>query len=216
MSVSQIMSVAQHLYEQGLITYMRTDSVNLSQQALVQCKEEITKLFGEKYSAWRTYKTKTKGAQEAHEAIRPSYIERHTIEGTSAEKRLYDLIWKRTVASQMVAAELDRTTVVIEDDKHTAQFTATGEVIRFDGFLRLDTSDGGDDETSAETTEGLLPKMKAGDRVESDQITATGASRRPRPAITRLRSSSVSRSWVSAARRPMRRPLRPSSTAATW
>ncbi len=173
MSVSQIMSVAQHLYEQGLITYMRTDSVNLSQQALVQCKEEITKLFGEKYSAWRTYKTKTKGAQEAHEAIRPSYIERHTIEGTSAEKRLYDLIWKRTVASQMVAAELDRTTVVIEDDKHTAQFTATGEVIRFDGFLRLDTSDGGDDETSAETTEGLLPKMKAGDRVESDQITAT-------------------------------------------
>ncbi|WP_297605976.1 type I DNA topoisomerase [uncultured Alistipes sp.] len=173
MSVSQIMSVAQHLYEQGLITYMRTDSVNLSQQALVQCKEEITKLFGEKYSAWRTYKTKTKGAQEAHEAIRPSYIERHTIEGTSAEKRLYDLIWKRTVASQMVAAELDRTTVVIEDDKHTAQFTATGEVIRFDGFLRLDTPDGGDDETSAETTEGLLPKMKAGDRVEADQITAT-------------------------------------------
>ena len=173
MSVSQIMSVAQHLYEQGLITYMRTDSVNLSQQALVQCKEEITKLFGEKYSAWGTYKTKTKGAQEAHEAIRPSYIERHTIEGTSAEKRLYDLIWKRTVASQMVAAELDRTTVVIEDDKHTAQFTATGEVIRFDGFLRLDTPDGGDDETSAETTEGLLPKMKAGDRVEADQITAT-------------------------------------------
>ena len=173
MSVSQIMSVAQHLYEQGLITYMRTDSVNLSQQALVQCKEEITKLFGEKYSAWRTYKTKTKGAQEAHEAIRPSYIDRHTIEGTSAEKRLYDLIWKRTVASQMVAADIDRTTVVIEDDKHTAQFTATGEVIRFDGFLRLDTPDGGDEEAAAETTEGLLPKMKAGDRVDADQITAT-------------------------------------------
>ncbi len=105
MSVSQTMSVAQHLYEQGLITYMRTDSVNLSQQALAQCKEEITKLYGEKYSSWLNYKTKTKGAQEAHEAIRPSYIDRQTIEGTPAEKKLYDLIWKRTVASQMVCAE---------------------------------------------------------------------------------------------------------------
>ena len=99
MSVSQTMSVAQHLYEQGMITYMRTDSVNLSQQALAQCKEEITKLYGEKYSSWHNYKTKTKGAQEAHEAIRPSYIDRQSIEGTPAEKKLYDLIWKRTVAS---------------------------------------------------------------------------------------------------------------------
>ena len=114
MSVSQTMSVAQHLYEQGLITYMRTDSVNLSQQALAQCKEEITKLYGEKYSSWHNYKTKTKGAQEAHEAIRPSYIDRQTIEGTPAEKKLYDLIWKRTVASQMVCAELDRTTITID------------------------------------------------------------------------------------------------------
>ena len=173
MSVSQIMSVAQHLYEQGLITYMRTDSVNLSQQALAQCKEVITKLYGEKYSAWRTYKTKTKGAQEAHEAIRPSYIDRQTIEGTPAEKRLYDLIWKRTVASQMVAAEIDRTTMLIEDDARTAQFTAAGEVVRFDGFLRLDGAETGDDENTQETAEGVLPKMQAGDEVTAEQIAAT-------------------------------------------
>ena len=116
MSVSQTMSVAQHLYEQGLITYMRTDSVNLSTLALAQCKEQITNLYGEKYSSYHNYKTKTKGAQEAHEAIRPSYIERQAIEGTPAEKRLYDLIWKRTVASQMVSAELDRTTITIAID----------------------------------------------------------------------------------------------------
>ena len=132
MSVSQTMSVAQHLYEQGLITYMRTDSVNLSQQALTQCKEEITRLYGEKYSSWHNYKTKTKGAQEAHEAIRPSYIDRQSIEGTPAEKKLYDLIWKRTVASQMVCAELDRTTIVIDMSGSSQQFVATGEVVRFD------------------------------------------------------------------------------------
>ena len=172
MSVSQTMSVAQHLYEQGLITYMRTDSVNLSKQALAQCKEEITKLYGEKYSSWHNYKTKTKGAQEAHEAIRPSYIENHTIEGTPAEKKLYDLIWKRTVASQMVCAELDRTTVVIDMSGSSQQFVATGEVVRFDGFLRL-YSESTDDDQAAESGEGLLPKMTAGDRVVSTQITAT-------------------------------------------
>ena len=172
MSVSQIMSVAQHLYEQGLITYMRTDSVNLSKQALAQCKEEIVRLYGENYSSYRTYKTKTKGAQEAHEAIRPSYIDRQTIEGTPAEKRLYDLIWKRTVASQMVAAEIDRTTIVIEKEGAEAQFTATGEVIRFDGFLRL-YNDNSDEEPSSDTTEGVLPKLTAGDEVAAEQITAT-------------------------------------------
>ena len=150
MSVSQTMSVAQHLYEQGLITYMRTDSVNLSQQALAQCKEEITKLYGEKYSSWHNYKTKTKGAQEAHEAIRPSYIERQAIEGTPAEKRLYDLIWKRTVASQMVCAELDRTTITIDISGSEHQFVAQGEVIRFDGFLRL-YSESTDDDQAAES-----------------------------------------------------------------
>ena len=172
MSVSRTMSVAQHLYEQGLITYMRTDSVNLSQQALAQCKEEITKLYGEKYSRWFNYKTKTKGAQEAHEAIRPSYINRQEIEGTAAEKRLYDLIWKRTVASQMVCAELDRTTVVIGMDNTPNQFVAQGEVVRFDGFLRL-YSESTDDDQAAESGEGLLPKLAEGDRVVSTQITAT-------------------------------------------
>ena len=172
MSVSQTMSVAQHLYEQGLITYMRTDSVNLSLQALAQCKEEITKLYGEKYSRWFNYKTKTKGAQEAHEAIRPSYIDRQEIEGTAAEKRLYDLIWKRTVASQMVCAELDRTTVVIGMDNTPNQFVAQGEVVRFDGFLRL-YSESTDDDQAAESGEGLLPKLAEGDCVVSTQITAT-------------------------------------------
>lgn len=172
MSVSQTMSVAQHLYEQGLITYMRTDSVNLSQQALAQCKEEIVKLYGDKYSRWFNYKTKTKGAQEAHEAIRPSYIDRQQIEGTPAEKKLYDLIWKRTVASQMVCAELDRTTVVIDISGSSQQFVATGEVVRFDGFLRL-YSESTDDDQAAESGEGLLPKMVPGDAVAAAQITAT-------------------------------------------
>jgi len=172
MSVSQTMSVAQHLYEQGLITYMRTDSVNLSQQALAQCKEEVTKLFGEKYSRWFNYKTKTKGAQEAHEAIRPSYIDRHEIEGTPAEKKLYDLIWKRTVASQMVCAELDRTSIVIDMSGSSHQFVATGEVIRFDGFLRL-YSESTDDDQAAESGEGMLPKMQAGDPLAATAITAT-------------------------------------------
>ena len=171
MSVSQTMSVAQHLYEQGLITYMRTDSVNLSTLALAQCKEQITNLYGEKYSSYHNYKTKTKGAQEAHEAIRPSYIERQAIEGTPAEKRLYDLIWKRTVASQMVSAELDRTTITIAIDGRREQFVATGEVVRFDGFLRLYSES--TDEEPAEDSEGLLPKLSAGDEVLYQTITAT-------------------------------------------
>ena len=172
MSVSQTMSVAQHLYEQGLITYMRTDSVNLAVQALAQCKEEVTKHFGEEYHRWFNYKTKSKGAQEAHEAIRPSYIDRQSIEGTAAEKRLYDLIWKRTVASQMVPAELDRTTITIEIGGSEYQFVAQGEVIRFDGFLRL-YSESTDEEQSSEQGEGLLPKLTAGDMLTAKQITAT-------------------------------------------
>ncbi len=172
MSVSQTMSVAQHLYEQGLITYMRTDSVNLSVQALAQCKEEITKLFGAEYHRWFNYKTKSKGAQEAHEAIRPSYIDRQTIEGTTAEKRLYDLIWKRTVASQMVCAELDRTAITIEIGGSDLQFIAQGEVIRFDGFLKL-YSESTDDDTATEGGEGVLPKLAAGDVLTAKQIAAT-------------------------------------------
>ena len=172
MSVAQTMAVAQRLYEQGLITYMRTDSVNLSQQALAQCKTEIIKLYGEKYSRWFNYKTKTKGAQEAHEAIRPSYIDRQTIEGTAQEQRLYELIWKRTVASQMVCAEIDRTTVTIDISGSEQQFVATGEVIRFDGFLRL-YAESTDDDTASESGEGVLPKMTQGDRLEPAEITAT-------------------------------------------
>ena len=172
MSVAQTMSVAQHLYEQGLITYMRTDSVNLSAQAIGQCKEEITKLFGDKYSAAHNYKTKTKGAQEAHEAIRPSYIDRQQIDGTTAEKRLYELIWKRTVASQMVAAEMDRTSITIDIDGTQWQFAATGEVVRFDGFLRL-YSESTDEEQQSEQSEAILPKMTVGEKVLAQQIAAT-------------------------------------------
>ena len=172
MSVSQTMSVAQHLYEQGLITYMRTDSVNLSAQAITQCKNEITRLFGDKYSAAHNYKTKTKGAQEAHEAIRPSYIDRTTIEGSAAEKRLYELIWKRTVASQMVAADVDRTTIAINMDGTQWEFIASGEVVRFDGFLRL-YSESTDDEPTTESNENMLPKIEVGEKVAASQIIAT-------------------------------------------
>ena len=173
MSVAQTMSVAQHLYEQGLITYMRTDSVNLSAQAIAQCKQEISKHFGEKYSSAHNYKTKTKGAQEAHAAIRPSYIDRVEIDGTAAEKRLYDLIWKRTVASQMVAAEVDRTTVVIDMNGSESQFVASGEVVRFDGFLRLYSESVDEDQLKDSSEEALLPKMQVGDSVISTQIVAT-------------------------------------------
>ncbi len=172
MSVSQTMSLAQRLYEQGLITYMRTDSVNLSGQALAQTKEEVIKLFGEKYHQIRNYKTKTKGAQEAHEAIRPSYLDRTTIEGNAAEKRLYELIWKRTVASQMVAAEIDRTIITIDMNDGEAQFVATGEVVRFDGFLKL-YSESTDDDQSADATQGMLPALAVGQQLAAQSIVAT-------------------------------------------
>ncbi len=175
MSVSQIMSVAQRLYEQGLITYMRTDSVNLSDQAIAQCKAEITNDFGAQYSAPKNYKTKSTGAQEAHEAIRPSYIDRKSIDGTAAEKRLYDLIWKRTVASQMVPAELDRTIITIEQEgKDDAQYTTTGEVLRFDGFMRLYTEAVDEDAASEEqNTSSRTPKVAVGDTLGAIEINAT-------------------------------------------
>lgn len=171
MSVSQTMSVAQRLYEQGLITYMRTDSVNLSGQAIAQTKEEVIKLFGEKYHQVRNYKTKTKGAQEAHEAIRPSYLDRTSIEGSAAEKRLYDLIWKRTVASQMVAAEIDRTVITIDMNGGAAQFVATGEVVRFDGFLKLYSES--TDEEQSDQTQGVLPSLAVGQSLDARSIVAT-------------------------------------------
>ena len=171
MSVSQTMSVAQKLYEQGLITYMRTDSVNLSAMAIAACKTEITSLFGEKYSMSRNYTTHSKGAQEAHEAIRPSYIDRREIEGTAAEKRLYDLIWKRTVASQMVPADIDRTTITIAMSGNNEKFVATGEAVRFDGFLHLYSESSDEEQEHNEVAH--LPLLEAGDALLSYNIVAT-------------------------------------------
>ena len=170
MSVSQTMAVAQRLYEAGYITYMRPDSVNLSNQALAAAKEEVTALFGAEYSEVRNFKTKSKGAQEAHEAIRPSYMNHRTIEGGPQEKRLYELIWKRTVASQMASAQTERTVVDIAVSGAAEQFVATGEVVKFDGFLRL-YSESVEDETG-EGEEALLPPMKKGDEPTAQTITA--------------------------------------------
>ena len=170
MSVAQTMSVAQKLYESGFITYMRTDSVNLSKQAMAAAKEEILAMFGEEYHAWRAYKTKSKGAQEAHEAIRPSYLNRPTIEGTSVEKRLYELIWKRTVASQMAPAKIDRTVVTIEAGSSTVKFIATGEQMRFDGFMKLYSES---TEEEGENDNAVLPLMAEGEIVALKDAAAT-------------------------------------------
>ncbi len=172
MSVSQTMSIAQKLYERGLITYMRTDSVNLSDLALNSCKKEICDMFGEKYSSRRNYTTNSKGAQEAHEAIRPTYINNRTIEGTTAEKRLYELIWKRTIASQMVAADINRTTITINMSGTTEKFVATGEVVTFDGFLHL-YSESRDEEPTEQGEAALLPALADGTQLTAHTITAT-------------------------------------------
>ena len=172
MSVSQTMSVAQRLYERGLITYMRTDSVNLSGVAIGACKAEIVAMFGEKYASSRNYTTNSKGAQEAHEAIRPTYINNHTIEGTSAEKRLYELIWKRTVASQMAAADINRSTMTINMSGATQHFVATGEVIDFDGFLKL-YSESVEEEHNEQQEVALLPALAEGTALAAHNVTAT-------------------------------------------
>lgn len=170
-SVAQTMRVAQSLYESGRITYMRTDSVNLSGLAINTAKAEIIEQYGEKYWQVRQYSTKSKGAQEAHEAIRPTYLNEHDAGTTQQEKRLYNLIWKRTIASQMANAELERTTATIGISNADGKFVASGEVIKFDGFLRV-YLEGTDDEDS-ETDEGLLPPMKANDLLNMQNITAT-------------------------------------------
>ncbi len=170
-SVAQTMSVAQKLYEAGKITYMRTDSLNLSDLALGTIKNEVTNEYGEKYLHIRKYKTKIKGAQEAHEAIRPSYINAHEIAGSSAEKRLYDLIWKRTIASQMTDAAFEKTTVTIDISNATEKFLAIGEVLLFDGFLKIYSESSDDDKD--ETPEGLLPPLKTTDKIIPVNITAT-------------------------------------------
>ncbi|MBQ2051338.1 MAG: type I DNA topoisomerase, partial [Paludibacteraceae bacterium] len=170
-SVNQTMRVAQTLYESGHITYMRTDSLNLSTLAIGTAKETITENYGEKYSKTRQFHTSSKGAQEAHEAIRPTYIAQQAISGTAQEKRLYDLIWKRTVASQMADAEIERTTATIKISTSDEKFVATGEVVTFDGFLKL-YLESTDDETAKEDS-SILPPLKKGDALKMNGINAT-------------------------------------------
>ncbi|MDD4158666.1 MAG: type I DNA topoisomerase [Proteiniphilum sp.] len=170
-SVGQTMMVAQRLYEAGKITYMRTDSVHLSGLAIGTAKTEICDLYGEPYHQVRQFATKSKGAQEAHEAIRPTYLSEQGVPGTAQEKRLYDLIWKRTIASQMADAELERTTVNIGISHAEGRFTASGEVIKFDGFLRVYLE--GTDEENGEKEEGILPPMKKGEQLSMAETTAT-------------------------------------------
>jgi len=169
-SVAQTMQVAQRLYEAGKITYMRTDSVNLSDLALGTSKAEIISMAGQKYVHTRQFNTKTKGAQEAHEAIRPTYMNAHTVEGSSQEKRLYELIWKRTIASQMSDAELEKTSIYISVSGSSLQLVASGEVIVFDGFLKV-YMESNDDEADVEN-ESLLPAMKNGEKLTSIEIVA--------------------------------------------
>ena len=170
-TVAQTMMVAQRLYESGHITYMRTDSLNLSKLAIAALEKEITATIGKEYLKVRHYHTSSKGAQEAHEAIRPTYVDRQTIDGTPQEKRLYSLIWKRTVASQMADAEIEKTTIDITPASRPEHFAATGEVIKFDGFLKIymETSD---DEGSDDTLQGLLPALHVGDTVALRDMTA--------------------------------------------
>ena len=171
-TVAQTMMIAQRLYESGFITYMRTDSVNLSEFATIGSKDAIIKMMGERYVHPRHFETKTKGAQEAHEAIRPTYMENQSIEGTAQEKKLYDLIWKRTIASQMADAELEKTTVTISISSSSEVFTAIGEVIKFDGFLRV-YRESYDDENEQEDESNLLPPLKKGQKLEHGPIVAT-------------------------------------------
>ena len=170
MSVSQTMSIAQRLYEHGLITYMRTDSTNLSSLAINTAKNFICDNFGEEYSKVRQYKTKSKGAQEAHEAIRPTYIENTSIEGTPQEQKLYELIWKRTVASQMADARVLRTDIKVASDKGEEKFNVQATQVLFDGFLKLYMES--TDEPQQDDEMVILPEMNIGDRMFDIEISA--------------------------------------------
>ena len=169
-SVANTMRIAQQLYESGKITYMRTDSVNLSSLALGMAKKEITENYGAEYVKTRQYQTKTKGAQEAHEAIRPTYLDQHTIKGSADERKLYELIWKRTIASQMADAQMERTNVNIGISTNDRQFVATGEVILFDGFLKVYMESYDDDRT--EDTAAILPPIEVGTLLDLDKMEA--------------------------------------------
>ena len=172
-TVSQTMMVAQRLYESGRITYMRTDSVNLSSLAINTSKDEIIKLWGKEYSKTRNYHTHAKGAQEAHEAIRPTFMSQTEIDGTAQEKRLYELIWKRTAASQMADALIDKTTVTIDIAGSQAKFIANGEVVTFDGFLKVYRESTDEDDNNQEETTHMLPVMQVGNVLERREITST-------------------------------------------
>ncbi len=168
-SVAQTMNVAQRLYESGKITYMRTDSVNLSNDARQSCINEITSSYGLEYSKERTFATKSKGAQEAHEAIRPTDMSKHSVDGESSHQKLYDLIWKRTIASQMSDAQLERTIAKIDISTSEEQFTAKGEMIKFEGFMKV-YMEGKDDDS--EEQEGMLPKLNVNDNLIMNEVTA--------------------------------------------
>ena len=172
-TVSQTMMVAQRLYESGRITYMRTDSVNLSSLAINTSKDEIIKLWGKEYSKTRNYHTHAKGAQEAHEAIRPTFMSQTEIDGTAQEKRLYELIWKRTAASQMADALIDKTTVTIDIAGSQAKFIANGEVVTFDGFLKVYRESTDEDDNNQEEATHMLPIMQVGNVLERREITST-------------------------------------------
>lgn len=172
-TVSQTMMVAQRLYENGRITYMRTDSVNLSGLCINASKEEVIKLWGEEYSKPRNYHTHSKGAQEAHEAIRPTYMNEVQIEGTAQEKKLYELIWKRTAASQMADAQIEKTTVNIDISNTEEKFVASGEVVVFDGFLKVYRESTDDDDNGTEDSLHTLPAMRKGDELQRREVTAT-------------------------------------------
>ncbi|MBL0343404.1 MAG: type I DNA topoisomerase [Bacteroidetes bacterium] len=170
-SVAQTMVIAQRLYESGKITYMRTDSVNLSKTAMDAAIKEITKQYGSEYSNPKQYKTKSASAQEAHEAIRPTYFEQPTVDGENNERRLYELIWKRSISSQMSDAQLEKTIVTIASSNSSDTLTATGEVIKFDGFLKV-YMESTDDENTDEGQDGLLPPLQVGQLLDLNEIVA--------------------------------------------
>jgi DNA topoisomerase I len=172
-SVSQTMSIAQRLYENGKITYMRTDSVNLSGLAINTAKQKIEELHGTEYVKIRNYKTNTKGAQEAHEAIRPTYMANETIDGSNQEQRLYELIWKRTIASQMADAILEKTTVSIAISNDKEKFIATGEVLIFDGFLKVYIESTDDENNGNNSSDVIIPPLKAKDKLQMLSVVAT-------------------------------------------
>ena len=178
-SVSRTMQIAQRLYESGRITYMRTDSVNLSETALQAAAAEIKSAWGDKYHHLRLYKTKSAGAQEAHEAIRPTYFSQHTVPGDSSEQRLYELIWKRAIASQMSEALFEKTTAQIKNNKRSEKLVAEGEVLKFDGFLKVYLESSDDDESDDSEKAGMLPPLAKGQELFVKELSAIQRFSRP-------------------------------------